>query len=261
MKAFLALSFVCATLTPQSCSKPTPPPATVPSAPKLEAQQGDNLSRIAAAANAQGKAIATLPASNAKAAIEGENAVIQARAGEAKPKDQADADARVIAALNGQLAEANAAWAKALETATADKQRIAELEQSVDREQKAAAEELRRQLAAARSEATQKEQLYVSLLLFGLGALCIVAAFLIGQMAVTIPQFGPRAAVGFGLAGATLIAVGIGLRVVSRMIDEHPYVFWGSILFAVLAAVVGGALIYANHKHATAQASTAAPTS
>lgn len=254
MKTLLIATLFCAALTPQKCSQSTPPPTDVKSAPALQGEQADNLSKIGAAAGAQAKALDTLPDSNAKTAAVGENSVIQARAGAVKPGDQAEADARVIAALNGDLVKANAGWSKALAEANTSSTRIAQLEKLVQEERTAAALELQRQLDEARNAAAAKEQLVISLLLFGLGSACIIGAFLVGQMSATIPQFGPRAATGLGLAGGTLIFLGIIMRVVNRMMDQHPYLFWGSVCVAVAAVIGAGVLIYANHKHHVANA-------
>lgn len=247
----LSLGFV---IGPKGCkTPPAPPPADVPSASSLGSTNAERLGTAAAAVAAAREANQQNSAGPARDATEGALSVAASNL-PTPPVERLDFFRGIVAkAFAGKLDDAESEWAAERGLGSARLRRIAELEEQVKRERSAAAEELKRQLAEARDEARRaadaKERLVLMVIFFGLGAACIIGAVLVGQLGVVVPMFGPRAAVGFGIAGALLIVVGILVRFVDRLMERHPVVFWGGILAAVFAAAAAALLIYANHRH------------
>lgn len=107
-----------------------------------------------------------------------------------------------------------------------------------------------RQAAEATKAANERQRTLITWIFFGGAALCAIAAAIVATLGNSVPIFGPRIAIGLGIAAGLLFGLGMAMRLIDRMLDEHPYVFWGSL--AGVAAVLGAAAIlaYANHKHA-----------
>ncbi len=138
--------------------------------------------------------------------------------------------------------------------ATALNARVQELEAQLERERTAAATELQRQLAAARDEARQKsearERAIKTWLFFGLGTLLLLAAVASIFLKAYVPQFGPNITLCLAAAGGVLILTGILVRAIERLLEDHPFIFWGGLLAAALAVAGAVALMIANHHHA-----------
>ena len=251
MKLFLTSTYLIALLGLHSCSTvPTPPaPANVPHAPALEMSNLEFKGKIAANVASSLYAAQTLPESNEKQAIIGPLKVAASLAGEPSEKDRAEAMAPVMLALAGKLTEAQAGWARATTEAAALKERITQLEQTVKDERTAAAAELTRQLQAARDEARReaeaKTRTIVSWIFFGGSFLLGVAAVLCLVYAGSVPQLGPRAAIGFGGASAVAAATGVGVL----QLISHPSVMWWGMGITVGLAVIACVIIYINHLH------------
>lgn len=255
MRAYLIITFAVATLWPKGChTVPTPPPpANVASAPALAAASTQQQSKAAAAVAAATAANDANPPGPAQVATAGELSVAQASLPAPADADRAEALARVNAALTGRLDEAQQGWAKARTDAAALADRVKALEEQVAAERTAAAAELKRQLDEARSqarkEAEAKERLLITAIFFGVGALLILGAAAVLFLRAQVPIFGPQVAIWLGAAGMALILTGIIVRAVERLIEDHPFIFWGGITAAVLAVVASVVLMIANHHH------------
>jgi hypothetical protein len=224
----------------------------VKTAPALHAADIEFKGRIDAQADASVYAAMLLQDSNSKTAILGPLGVIKTLVGgSATDQQKTEALAPVLLALQGKLTEAQAGWQRALDEAGALKTQIATLEATVKREREAAAIELARQLQDARdqerrdAEAAQRK--LVGWIFFGGG-------FVLGLLAVgclvyapTVPQLGPRAALGFGAASAGAVATGVAVL----QLMNHPEVVWWGLGLIAVSVVAALAMIYSNHLHAT----------
>ena len=238
-------------------SPPAPPPSQVASAPALGAAQRDSWSKVAAADQALMRALFPLPDSIYKMAALGEASVIAIHAGEATPEDLKAAYDRVDAGLRGDLKAANAMLETARAAASSDKARIAELEQQVKNEQIKAAEELRRQLAAARDEARKEadaqQRKIAAWIFYGGGFLLAVSAAVVLGTAAYVPFFGPRLAVVLGLASG----VSVGLGALVNELLANPWIVRTLLGILVAAVATAGGIAYSNHfHHKTATAPT-----
>lgn len=248
--AFLAVLLFGCTATP-----PAPPPSDVPSAPALAAAGGEQLGEASAAVEAARQINQHNAPGVARDQVDAVLSVASANLPEAAGARVNHFLAIAQKAFAGKPDEAVTEWAAERALGSARLARIAELERKVAAERAAAALELQRQLKAARDqaqrEADAKERLWLMLLFFGGGAACLVGAAVVGQLGAAVPMFGPRAALGLGIAGAVLLGIGVLIRTVDRLLEQHPFLFWGGLIFAGLAVVAAIALIYANHRHAT----------
>lgn len=235
------------TLPFTTCHRQAPPPANVKSAPALGTANTEALSQAAAFVVAGREANQSNPEGAARDAVEGSLATAGSFLPAPGPKHLSFARSQAQAALAGRLADAQAAWALAQQSGDALRQRITALEKQVAAEREAAAVELQNQLSKAQRDADNRQRAIITYILFGSSVLCIIAAVVVANFASVVPQFGPRAALGFGVAGGVLFGLGMAMRIVERMMTEHPLVFWGSLLGVVVALVVAASLIYSNH--------------
>lgn len=256
------LCILClAGIMPRSCQHvPTPPPpADVPSASGLRSASADQASRAAAAVKAAQTANAANPAGHPRAATEGELSVAAANLPTPQPADDREAQARVNAALRGDLATARTAWDKATADAAALAARVAHLEAQVQFERDAAAKELQRQLAQARDEERRKAEAetrrLVGWIFFGGAFMLAAAAALVLGTAASVPFFGPKLAISLGIGSAASAALGVAINEVLA----NPWIV--RVLIGVIVAAVAGAIALgvANHYHANAK--LAAPNS
>jgi hypothetical protein len=251
----LAIPLLAALAMPHCQSvPPAPPPANVATAPKLEAASTDRLSQISAHAEAAEVAAQKIPDMLIRRSVQGPLSVVRSLAGPAKDADRAAALALVVEAQAGKLDQAETGWAKARADAGALVARVADLEATVTRERAAAAVELSRQLQDARDQARReseaRERVIKTWLFFGLGTLLILAAVASFFLRAYLPFLGPQVSLWLGIGGAALILTGIIVRSVERLIEDHPFIFWGGLLGAICAVVGAAALMLANHHHA-----------
>ncbi len=242
----LALLFGLVTCEPRK----TPPPANVISAPALKAASSEQQSKASAAVEAATSANLVNPDGAPKTATAGELSVASANLPPPEDKDRIEALARVNLALKGDLLSANAEWAKARDAGAALSARVAQLELQVETERKQAAIELQRRIQAIQDEARAKTRQTQTYIFFGGGALLIAAAAAILFLGASVPMFGPKAAIAVGGAGLALILVGTLLNAINNFIEQHPYIFWGTLVMAAAGCVAAGALMFANHQHA-----------
>lgn len=250
----LILLAACAVLSCGStCQKTPPPPTHVPSEPALGSATAARLDEIGAHAEAAEVAAQHIVDPNVKAAVLGPLSVIRRLAPGPYPDEtRAAALALVNKALEGKLTEAHAGWAVARNEADKKAARIRELEAAVEREKIAAAAEIERRLDDARQKAEAKQRLIYGLIFFGGAAVCAIAGFAVSSLAATVPIFGPNIArMCFG-AAIVLGVMGLLMRIVDRLMDNHPLIFWGGLSFVILAAVAACVFLIANRHHAKA---------
>ncbi len=228
---------------------PAPPPAEVKTAPALNNALGTQDSKTAAAVGAAIEANTHNAEGPAKTATAGELSVAQANLPTPTDKDKAEALARVNAALQGNLQFANDEWAKARVAAGALQSQIDALQLQVKNERVAAAQELQKQLNAARDDAKREadaQQRKIAAWIFYGGAFLLgVAAAVVLGTASYVPFFGPRLAIVLAGAAATSGLLG-------AMVNEllaNPWIV--RTLFGVLVAAVAvaGGIAYSNHHH------------
>lgn len=248
---YLLFSLAFLGFTPQACQTvaPVPPPTNVPSAAPLKANEDERLSKASASVSAATFAESFNPEGNPKKAVLGELSVSMSLLPQATAKDSQEALSRVNSALKGQLDEAQKGWDKAKNEAADLNAKISSLEAQVAKERQDAALELKRQVQAARDEARQKaeadQRKLIGWIFYGGGALLIALAAGMLFLASSMPLVGPKATLGVGSAGLTLIGLGIALN----ELLAHPWVIWVGIgLVAVLLATAFG-LALSNHHH------------
>lgn len=256
MIKFLAIPLLAFALIPPKCqtTPPPPPPANVASAPALATATEARMSKLSAHAEAADVAADKIAEPLVRTSVKGPLSVVRSLAGPATDADRAAALALVVQAQAGKLDAANAGFATARADAAALTTRLRELETIVAAERAAAAGELQRQLAAARDEARRaavaRERTLKTMIFFGLGAALCLAAVASVFLRAYLPFLGPNVTVAIGAGGVMLLLLGIVTRAIERLIDDHPYIFWGGLLFTVCALVGAVALIFANHHHA-----------
>lgn len=238
-----------ALFTLPTCHKKTVVAPEAPSAAALGTASDKQLSKASAAAKAAETANLSNPAGPPKEAVAGELSVVRANVPTALAADDIEAMDRVNRALAGDLESARKEWDRAKGEAAVLQAEVSRLKSQVEQERLKAASELQRRLDEIQREADNKQRTIITFILFGGSALCIIGAVLLANLSAAVPMFGPRAALGLGIAGGVLFALGIAMRVVERMISEHPYVFWGSLLGVVIALAAAGVLVYSNHHH------------
>jgi hypothetical protein len=278
------LAFAFTALLPHSCQT-TPPPikppvvapmgpaaAAVPPAVTAADKPADSvLSKISAAAGVIGSLNAGQPPSPATQGVQGEAAGIQQLAGPPTAEDKAAADERERTVRAGNLAkinllyqqehdanvglrvaadEARAARDKAISDAKAEAETNRKSFQTeIDRITREANERVNSAAVKAKAEADAKLNFWLQIGSFGLGILCLVLAAAATQFAVYAPFLGPNIIRLLAAAGGTLIVIGLLIRAVDRFVDQHPYIFWASLLTVVLAIVGALLLAWSNHHH------------
>lgn len=230
-------------------SKPLPPPTNLPSASSLGSAESERLSKAAAAIAAALHAAENLPDSPAKSAVEGALSVAQANLPKAADVDRDAALKLVNFALAGKFEEAQVGWKLDINAGAVLNARIAALEVQVQQEKVKAAADLQQQLQEARNEERQKaaadQRKMIGYIFYGGGALCLAAAAIVGFTMASVPMFGPKVALGLGVAGALLTGAGVALN----ELLAHPAVIWtmlglaGALLFGVTG------LTWSNHHH------------
>jgi hypothetical protein len=204
----------------------------------------------------------TPSAEDRAAAAERESLLASGRAEEAR-RLYAEASAKADD-LNSRItkatAERDAAIAAARDAVTAAAAKLAEQQAKHDADMAALRAQHQRDLAAARSAADAKARLFQVLIFSGLGAACILGAVAIRALKAYVPAFGAQAAIWLGGAGLALVLTGVLVRAIERLIDDHPFIFWGGVAAAATAAAVAIGLVIANHHHAkTAPAAPVQP--
>ncbi|HVU38087.1 MAG TPA: hypothetical protein VHC95_07110 [Opitutales bacterium] len=201
------------------CSAPALPGQTA-SEVKLDRAQDAQLSHAAAAVQAAQTANQANPEGLPKTATAGELGVANANLPEPKPEDAREALARVNAALTGQLATAQAAWAKAEAQGNALQGKIDDLQKQVAAEKAAA--------AANEKKANDRLCIIAALIIgggFSLGAGLSLAAGL--YFALPKLEYG---AAGLGLAG------GLAFFAATQVGTTHFNLLATGIILAGLAA-------------------------
>lgn len=231
-----------------------PAPSETKSQPALATADLLFRGTIEANALAANYGLASVPDGNAKVAVKGPIGVItNATAGYATQKQKDEAMVPVMLALQGKIDQAEARWVKSSAEAEALKATVTRLEQTVKAERVSAAAELTRQLQSVRDEEQRKaaaeERKLISLIFFGGGALLIAAAAAIFIYASEVPQFGPKVALGTGLAGVALIGSGIAIL----QLLSHPWVIWVGVSVAGMGLTIGIVTLWHNHKVAIEQ--------
>lgn len=288
--------FAAATMLCASCQLQTPPAdrsvthpigkavdETAGAQARADAARRERDSKLGASLEQIGIAAAKLPASPEQIIISAEQTFsLSLLAGApVSDNDRASAAERVALFEQGRTAEARKAYADAAskasellaKIATAEAERDAALTRARDaiataeaklaeqaRQYAAdmAALKLKQQAAldAARSAAEAREKFWQTMIFSGLGALCLLGAGGMMYFRSVIPAFGAQAALWLAAAGAALIVTGILVRAISRLIDDHPYLFWGGICAAGAAVLITAGLVISNHHHAKDAAAT-----
>lgn len=187
---------------------------------------------------------------------------------------KADAIAKAYAAAQTDAqqlrAKADAAQA-ALEVATA---RLAAAQQAAAAEQaelqkkyqaaldKLAADGNARVAAAVKAgedKARAEQNHWVTIIFFGLSAVCIAGGIVVLVTTTSIPMFGPKA--GFALigAGAGLAGLGIAITQLQNFLYNHPWVVGATVATCLVGIALAGGLMWANHHHVTQTAAPAVP--
>lgn len=94
-------------------------------------------------------------------------------------------------------------------------------------------------------EAQARERRTITWIFFGGGALLLAAAAGLLAFASSIPFAGPKAAMGVGAAGITLIGTGV----VINQLAKHPWVLWTGLGLAAVALAVAFGLMISNQFH------------
>lgn len=252
MKNSLIFFLMSATLALSAChmlDKPALPPKEVPAAGNLHSANEDQLSQVSSFISAGRYANESNPDGPAKSTVQGS---LDTALSFLKPPQQKHLDFAMglaMTALKGDLDKAQTGWDKSKTDGVAAQQRIKELEKQVSDQQAQAALDIQNALSKAQRDADNKQRAIITYILFGSSVLCIIAAVVVANFASVVPQFGPRAALGFGVAGGVLFALGMAMRIVERMMNDHPYVFWGSLLGVAIALAAAAVLVYSNHAH------------
>lgn len=246
---FLALSLGLA-LMPLGCStKTSVPPTNVASASKLEAIVDQKDSKVSASLEAAEYANAQNPIGPAKTATAGAISVGRAYAGPATAEDRAQMMALVNKALTSKLQEAEQGWAKERADGTNLLARINSLERQVEAERVQAANDLKAKLKEAEDKANSERRKWIMILTIGIGSLGVAAGVATLLLGSQYPFLGPKAGFSAIGAGLTLIAVGIAINAIERLLDNHPWIVGTGVGCAVLLATIAAALIYSNHSH------------
>jgi hypothetical protein len=229
------------------------PPEEVKSAEPLRVEEQNRLSQISAQAEAAEVANSMQATSPAQTATAGPISGIRTLSGLAKESDRKAALEAVNAALSGDLIRAKSGWALAKADAEALNNRILELQSAAKAEREQAARDRIAEVAAARSEerkkAEAKERLIYTLVFFGGAGVFAIGAVLCGQFAMALPIMGPNIIRMLWAASAISGVIGLLLRTIDRMMDEHPYLFYTGVGLIGATLTTAGVLAWSNHNH------------
>lgn len=228
-----------------------PAPANVPAAAALGDSRTAQLSKASAYVQAAQTSNDKNPDGAPKDAVKGSLDVAQANLPVPAAADLTEALKFANQALSGQLTAAQANWKLSVDAGTALQDKLSRLEAQVSKERADAAAEQTRLIRAAHDEERLKaeadQRKLVGWIFYGGGALLIAGAGLVAFLAPSVPIFGPRLALGLGVAGAALIGSGVALN----EILAHPTVIWVTLGTAGAALAVSGGIALSNHYHHT----------
>lgn len=252
----LFASLLAITVPFHGCQTPgVSPPSDVASAPALGSAVNDKNSKISANAEAAELANLANPDGLPKQAAAGAISVVRSLAGPANPDDRSAALSLVNQAMKGQLKEAQEGWIASRQGANALLARIDSLEEQVAAERVKASVDLQSRINEADSAANASRKKWLTLIFFGFGAIGtaggVVMLILQANPAVAASYafLGPKAGFCALGAGITLIATGIAVNAIERLIEAHPYVFAGMVSAALALIGVSATLVWSNHMH------------
>lgn len=250
-------------------------PATAAVAPAIVASQDaakEVLSKIAASAVAIAEINSGQPAGPRTTGVANEAAIIAASAGVPTDTDRLAAAQRAQIVAEGKTAEIAAAYKKASSEADAAKARevaaqaaLVSAQNAAEVEQAAQAAKFQKQLDSMASDANARiakvqkdaddkiraeQTRWVTIIFFGLSALCLTGGIVVLLCASSVPMFGPKA--GFALIGSSLALGGVGIAInqIQNFLYAHPWVVGLTIAVVLSALAIAVGLVYSNHQHA-----------